>query len=373
MGNIAGRNEQEEGGTQQTPQQGGRSRVGSTETTQGTFLGGTTDEDTVMQVPGAGGGRTSSAREHAVVQAGGATTSTQFGATAATPSASATEEDPVDVVERLFGDHGGVPMVFRWEGGGDEVYITGTFNNWAAKIPMQRSGNDFVLIQELARGRHAYKFIVDDEWRFASEEQHMVDLEGNVNNYVDLSDFRPKFEGLAELRWRRNVEKEVFNQQIPDINDYTTEPPVMPPHMRNVYLNRRGGTPLPVTLDHLYCTARQNGLMALGMSSRLRSKFVTTIYFTPVSGGFPLVQRRAPAGGAVPPQNELKGMGQPSASATHQPPGAQPQQLHQAPMSMAGASAAMGGGISSGFGSSRPAVAAGVPPPSTSQQQQQQQ
>lgn len=36
-----------------------------------------------------------------------------------------------------------VPTVFRWEHGGRQVYITGTFNNWEQQIPMHRSGNDF--------------------------------------------------------------------------------------------------------------------------------------------------------------------------------------------------------------------------------------
>lgn len=46
-----------------------------------------------------------------------------------------------------------VPTVFRWEHGGNDVYITGTFNNWAEKAPMHRSGNDFTYIHELRRVR----------------------------------------------------------------------------------------------------------------------------------------------------------------------------------------------------------------------------
>jgi 5'-AMP-activated protein kinase, regulatory beta subunit len=46
-----------------------------------------------------------------------------------------------------------------------QVYITGTFNNWERQIPMHRSGNDFSYIHHLRKGKHAFKFIVDDEWR----------------------------------------------------------------------------------------------------------------------------------------------------------------------------------------------------------------
>jgi hypothetical protein len=39
-----------------------------------------------------------------------------------------------------------VPTVFKWEHGGRDVYITGTFNNWEKRIPMHRSGNDFSYV-----------------------------------------------------------------------------------------------------------------------------------------------------------------------------------------------------------------------------------
>ena len=59
-----------------------------------------------------------------------------------------------------------VPTVFRWEHGGRNVFITGTFNGWSRQIPMHRSGNDFTYIHNLKKGKHAFKFIVDDEWRY---------------------------------------------------------------------------------------------------------------------------------------------------------------------------------------------------------------
>ena len=63
-----------------------------------------------------------------------------------------------------------VPTVFKWEHGGRNVYITGTFNNWERQIPMHRSGNDFSYVHNLKRGKHAFKFVVDDEWRFAPDQ-----------------------------------------------------------------------------------------------------------------------------------------------------------------------------------------------------------
>ena len=84
-----------------------------------------------------------------------------------------------------------VPTVFKWEHGGRNVYITGTFNNWERQIPMHRSGNDFSYVHNLKRGTHAFKFIVDDEWRFAPDQPTVADIEGRINNFIDVSDFAP--------------------------------------------------------------------------------------------------------------------------------------------------------------------------------------
>ena len=84
-----------------------------------------------------------------------------------------------------------VPTVFKWEHGGRNVYITGTFNNWERQIPMHRSGNDFSYVHNLKRGKHAFKFIVDDEWRFAPDQPTVADIEGRINNFIDVSDFAP--------------------------------------------------------------------------------------------------------------------------------------------------------------------------------------
>ncbi|MEQ2194861.1 hypothetical protein XENOCAPTIV_004024 [Xenoophorus captivus] len=88
------------------------------------------------------------------------------------------------------------PTVFRWTGSAKEVYVSGSFNNWATKIPLNRrllnlnssnlrcflmpelivylfkcdmlflkhSQNNFVAIVDLPEGEHQYKFCVDGQW-----------------------------------------------------------------------------------------------------------------------------------------------------------------------------------------------------------------
>jgi len=57
-----------------------------------------------------------------------------------------------------------LPTVFKWEGGGKQVYISGTFSNWKA-LPMVKSHGDFVTIVDVPEGEHQFKFFVDGEWK----------------------------------------------------------------------------------------------------------------------------------------------------------------------------------------------------------------
>jgi 5'-AMP-activated protein kinase, regulatory beta subunit len=263
-------------------------------------------------------------------------------------------------------DDDAVPTVFRWEHGGRQVYITGTFNGWSRQIPMHRSGNDFTYIHNLKRGKHAFKFIVDDEWRFAPDQPTVADIEGRINNFIDVTDFKAytgdkdfeKEKAAAEYGGstaaegveggteggpdgagggggggaagaaggsaatagasaaptagaaaaedagtissssatkggggggRPDRDGEVFSHVMPDLDDYTKEPPPLPPHLRHIILNKppqlqdTAALPVPqhVALNHLYCTAIKDNMMVLGITQRFKTKFVTTVYYSP--------------------------------------------------------------------------------------------
>jgi 5'-AMP-activated protein kinase regulatory beta subunit len=105
------------------------------------------------------------------------------------------------------------------------VYITGTFNNWERQIPMHRSGNDFTYVHNLPKGKHAYKFIVDDEWRFAPDQPTIADVEGRINNFIDITEFVPYTgdDHFFEKSKERKIPDEEFRQVVPDLDDYTKE------------------------------------------------------------------------------------------------------------------------------------------------------
>lgn len=228
-------------------------------------------------------------------------------------------------VEGGWLDDDTVPTVFRWEHGGRQVYITGTFNGWSRQIPMHRSGNDFTYIHNLKRGKHAFKFIVDDEWRFAPDQPTVADIEGRINNFIDVTEFKaytgdrdfekekaaadygcygalpdgqsegegggPPVEDVDGKGMANKPDKdgEIFTQNMPDLDEYTKEPPPLPPHLRHIILNKppqlqdTAALPVPqhVALNHLYCTAIRDNMMVLGITQRYKTKFVTTVYYSP--------------------------------------------------------------------------------------------
>uniref|UniRef100_A0A6S8RT73 Association with the SNF1 complex (ASC) domain-containing protein n=1 Tax=Ditylum brightwellii TaxID=49249 RepID=A0A6S8RT73_9STRA len=259
------------------------------------------------------------------------------------PAGAGTESSsiPLDMATLSAADDDTVPTVFRWEHGGRQVYITGTFNGWSRQIPMHRSGNDFTYIHNLKRGKHAFKFIVDDEWRFAPDQPTVADIEGRINNFIDVTDFKAytgdrdfeKEKAAAEYGCypdpsttdheqksgvpgddaskanrtdsdapgsvaapvsassanKPDRDGEIFSHNMPDLDEYTKEPPPLPPHLRHIILNKppqlqdTAALPVPqhVALNHLYCTAIKDNMMVLGITQRFKTKFVTTVYYSP--------------------------------------------------------------------------------------------
>ncbi|XP_057327920.1 5'-AMP-activated protein kinase subunit beta-1 [Microplitis mediator] len=186
-----------------------------------------------------------------------------------------------------------LPTVFKWEGGGKEVYIGGSFTQWR-KIPMVNSHGDFVTIIDLPLGDHEYKFYVDGEWKCDPTIQN-VDNEGKKNNLVTVrkSDFEV-FQALAKDSegGSSSIQTE-FCQEVPAQKpwDRVPGPPVLPPHLLQVILNK--DTPLSceptllpepnhVMLNHLYALSIKESVMVLSATHRYRKKYVTTLLYKPI-------------------------------------------------------------------------------------------
>lgn len=187
-----------------------------------------------------------------------------------------------------------LPTVFKWEGGGKQVYISGTFSEWKA-LPMVKSHGDFVTIIDLPEGDHQYKFCVDGEWKHDPRLKNIENEVGTKNNLVSVrqSDFEV-FQALAkDSEDTGKDETKEYGQDIPTSKPWGKEsgPPVLPPHLLQVILNK--DTPLSceptllpepnhVMLNHLYALSIKDGVMVLSATHRYRKKYVTTLLYKPI-------------------------------------------------------------------------------------------
>ena len=58
----------------------------------------------------------------------------------------------------------------------------------AHRIEFMASG--VLRLQDVPRGVHQYKFIVDDKWQCAHDQPQMKDGGGNTNNILDISNYQ---------------------------------------------------------------------------------------------------------------------------------------------------------------------------------------
>jgi len=84
---------------------------------------------------------------------------------------------------------------FTWEEGGNEVKLIGSFSNWKDTYEMKKDVKDNVhkISLPLNNEIYNYKFIVDGEWKYAKNQATKEDNDGNINNFLDLTNFFMNF------------------------------------------------------------------------------------------------------------------------------------------------------------------------------------
>lgn len=195
------------------------------------------------------------------------------------------------------------PTVIRWSEGGKEVFISGSFNNWSAKIPLIKSHNDFVAILDLPEGEHQYKFFVDGQWVHDPSEPVVTSQLGTINNLIRVkkSDFEV-FDAL-KLDSMESSETSCRDLSSSPPGPYSQEmyvfrseerfksPPILPPHLLQVILNKDTNIscdpallpePNHVMLNHLYALSIKDSVMVLSATHRYKKKYVTTLLYKPI-------------------------------------------------------------------------------------------
>ncbi|KAK9670846.1 hypothetical protein K7432_017368, partial [Basidiobolus ranarum] len=215
-----------------------------------------------------------------------------------------------------------IPTIISWSHGGTNVYVTGTFNGWKHKIRLNRSTSDFTTVIDFPPGRHRLKFIVDEEWKCSNDLLIAPDADGNLVNFIDVS---PTGDEISGLQCNQEGDGNSENKNTPVsppgspsgsysniIPEYLTssdkrdpsntpasgdskgakKPPILPPHLEKVLLNSAlvsnddpMALPVPnhVVLNHLYACSIRDGVMAVAGTTRYRQKYMSTVYYRPVT------------------------------------------------------------------------------------------
>lgn len=191
-----------------------------------------------------------------------------------------------------------IPVVFTWNHGGQNVYLAASFNSWKEQIPMVRSGQEFHVVQELPRGIHQYKFIVDDQWRFAPDQPKTQDSDGNMNNILDIVNYQRW--KLEEEPYREEVPQLRFGQHVPDPHDYALDPPQIPMVLGKSIVcavpARSATQPLSIPThaicDHIYLNdnveggvigpegSEDGGVVKVAVTHRFGNSYTTNVYLT---------------------------------------------------------------------------------------------
>ena len=119
-------------------------------------------------------------------------------------------------------------VTFEWTGGGNSVYLSGSFCNWNQLFLMRKNPEGkFILKLDINnKGIIQYKFKVDNEWKINQNFPSILD-HGNLNNYFDmnkLENTKEKSEGNTDENTEASSKyssnnKKGYGNRIPKEND----------------------------------------------------------------------------------------------------------------------------------------------------------
>ena len=90
------------------------------------------------------------------------------------------------------------------------------------------------------KAHHHHKFLVDGEWK-TDPSQPTDEVNGYKNNVVNLENFVTyEMEEKNDEKRKKEEEEDKYKarKQPPSYEFFTGEPPVLPPYLRQIILNR---------------------------------------------------------------------------------------------------------------------------------------
>ncbi|CAI0432120.1 unnamed protein product [Linum tenue] len=190
------------------------------------------------------------------------------------------------------------PVMITWGYDGSQVALTGSWDNWDTREPLQRSGKDFMVMKLLPSGVYHYRFIVDENLRFAPELPWECDDSGIAYNVLNVQDNVPEApESLTEFQAPSSPSSS-YGTDFLNHEDFSKPPPEIPPQLQLTLLHERFSTvdgqqslprPVHAVLNHLYIQNNAHGgrgqpaVVALGSTHRFLQKYVTVVLYKPSS------------------------------------------------------------------------------------------
>ncbi|CAO2814412.1 unnamed protein product [Amaranthus hypochondriacus] len=185
----------------------------------------------------------------------------------------------------------GIPTVIIWNLGGNKVAVEGSWDNWTSRKTLQRSGKDHAILLVLPSGIYHYKFIVDGEARYTPDLPHVSSEMGHYCNVLDVHDYVPEsLDSVAEFEPPPSPESS-YSHSFPDDDDFSKEPMIVPSQLQLTVLGIQSSDEAPssrpqhVMLNHLFIEkgwAATQSVIALGLTHRFQSKYVTAILYKPL-------------------------------------------------------------------------------------------
>ncbi|KAB5539360.1 hypothetical protein GE09DRAFT_316019 [Coniochaeta sp. 2T2.1] len=92
-------------------------------------------------------------------------------------------------------------FTFKWPHAAEEVYVTGTFDNWSKSEKLEKVGDHFEKTVTLPENTENifYKFVVDGNWTTDHEAPIAKDSEGNDNNLLKVEDIKQSAPPMAAV------------------------------------------------------------------------------------------------------------------------------------------------------------------------------
>ncbi|KAJ6755548.1 SNF1-RELATED PROTEIN KINASE REGULATORY SUBUNIT BETA-1 [Salix purpurea] len=179
----------------------------------------------------------------------------------------------------------GIPTVIIWSYGGNDVAVKGSWDNFTSMKRLQRSGKDHSILLVLPSGIYHYKLIVDGESKYIPDLPSVTDEMGCVCNLLDVHDYVPEnIDSAVEFEAPPSPDH-TYSQAFPAEDDFTKDPSAAPPQLHLTVLDEASSSkPQHVVLNHLYIEKgwASQSLVALGLTHRFQSKYVTVCLYKPL-------------------------------------------------------------------------------------------